>query len=166
MAMERKPEPHDLLVALLIVQNLMERRSDSFFQAFGLTGAQFNILNLLGVNDGRMEQAALVDLLLVGKSSISIVLNRMVRDGLVKRGEHPKDRRQVVLLLTARGRTLWRKISPSYEKGVKEIFGALPAARRGTFLADLKVLHDALRRNGADPEATDQWLVQFSPVKE
>ena len=121
-AMERKPEPHDLLVALLLVQSLVERRSEAFFQPFGLTGAQFNILNLLS-DEGRMDQAALVDWLLVGKSSISIVLNRMVRDGLVKREEHPKDRRQVVLILTSKGRTLWRKISSSYEAGVKEIFG-------------------------------------------
>ena len=111
--MERKLQPHDLLVALLLVQSLLERRSDAFFQPFGLTAAQFNILNLLGYHDGKMEQAELVNLLLVGKSSISIVLNRMVRDSLVQREDHPKDRRQVVLALTNKGRTLWRKISPS-----------------------------------------------------
>ena len=117
--MDSKPEPHDLLVAFLLVHSLLERRSEAFFQPYGLTGAQFNILNLLATREGRMEQAAVVDLLLVGKSSISIVLNRMVRDGLVKREEHPKDRRQVVLVLTAKGRALWRKISPTYESGVK-----------------------------------------------
>ena len=87
--MDRKSEPHDLLVALLLVQSLLERRSEAFFQPFGLTSAQFNILNLLGYGGGRMDQAQLVDLLLVGKSSISIVLNRMVRAGLVTREEHP-----------------------------------------------------------------------------
>src|SRR5476651_2346054 len=141
--MERNPEPHDLLVAMLLVQNLMERRSDAFFQPFGLTGAQFNILNLLAVNEGRMDQAALVELLLVGKSSISIVLNRMVRDGLIQREEHPKDRRQVVLILTPKGRALWRKISPRYEVSVEKIFGSLPATRRKPFLNDLKALHAA-----------------------
>ena len=52
--MERKLEPHDLLVALLQVQSLLERRSEAFFQPFGLTGAQFNILNLLAHHEGRM----------------------------------------------------------------------------------------------------------------
>jgi hypothetical protein len=32
--MERKPGPHDLLVALLLVQSLLERRSEVFFQPF------------------------------------------------------------------------------------------------------------------------------------
>jgi DNA-binding MarR family transcriptional regulator len=145
--MERKIDPHDLLVALLQVQSLIERRSDAFFQPYGLTSAQFNILNLLAFHDGRMEQLTLVELLLVGKSSISVVLNRMVRDGLLKREEHPKDRRQVVLTLTAKGRALWRKISKTYEDGVSQIFGALPAKRRQHFLDDLSVIQEALNRS-------------------
>jgi DNA-binding MarR family transcriptional regulator len=158
---ERKINPHDLLVAVLLVQSLLERRSEAFFQPFGLTSAQFNILNLLGHRGGRMDQAALVDLLLVGKSSISIVLNRMVRDGLVKREEHPKDRRQVVLLLTPKGRALWRKISPSYEAGVEKIFGSLPAIRRKLFLDNLKVLHDAFLAEEGTAESDDRWRTHF-----
>jgi MarR family multiple antibiotic resistance transcriptional regulator len=163
--MERKPEPHDLLVALLLVQNLTERRSESFFQPFGLTSAQFNILNLLGFHDGRMEQADLVGMLLVGKSSISIVLNRMVRDDLIKRGEHPRDRRQVVLALTAKGRALWRKIAPRYEAGVEKILGALPAPRRQRFLDDLKILHDAFLAESGEAESTDRWQTYFPTKK-
>jgi DNA-binding MarR family transcriptional regulator len=167
--MERKPEPHDLLVALLLVQSLMERRSEAFFQPFGLTGAQFNILNLLAYRDGRMDQAALVDLLLVGKSSISIVLNRMVRASLVTREEHPKDRRQTVLLLTAKGRALWRKASPRYEAGVEEVFGALKKENRAAFLDNMETLYGALRQDeltgAAAPGPTlKEMLVHLSQV--
>ena len=150
--MERKINPHDLLVAFLQVQSTVERRSDAFFQPYGLTSAQFNILNLLATHDGRMEQLALVDLLLVGKSSISVVLHRMVRDELVRREDHPQDRRQVILVLTPKGRALWRKISKSYEDGVKQIFGALPVKRRGSFLDDLSVIQEALNRSFPNPE--------------
>src|SRR5580658_4762240 len=160
--MESKPEPHDLLVALLLVQSLLERRSEAYFQPFGLTSAQFNILNLLAYRDGRMNQSELVDLLLVGKSSISIVLNRMVRDELVKREEHPKDRRHTVLILTPKGRALWRKISPRYEASVKKIFGALPSARRQRLLDDLKVLHDAFLAEEASPGVDTRWQSHFT----
>jgi DNA-binding MarR family transcriptional regulator len=163
--MERKPEPHDLLVALLLVQSLMERRSEAFFQPFGITSAQFNILNLLGNSDGRMDQAELVDLLLVGKSSISIVLNRMVRDELIKREEHPKDRRQVVLFLTPKGRALWRKVSSRYEDNVDKIFGALPIPRRPAFINDLKELHDSLLAEEGLAESSDRWNPHFAPTK-
>jgi DNA-binding MarR family transcriptional regulator len=140
-------ETHDLLVALLLVRNALEKRSDAFFQPFGLTDAQFNILNLLAISKGPMDQLALTERLLVGKSSISIVLNRMVKAGLIQRREHPSDRRQVVLALTRRGRELWRKISPLYEKGVEEVFGSLPPNRRHPFLDDLEILYGALKRN-------------------
>ena len=159
--MERKINPHDLLVALLLVQSSLERRSEAFFQPFGLTSAQFNILNLLGHREGRMDQAELVDLLLVGKSSISIVLNRMVRDELIKREEHPKDRRQVVLTLTSRGRALWRKILPRYEASVEKVFGSLPATRRKQFLDDLKALHEAFWAEEGTAESDDRWHSHF-----
>jgi DNA-binding MarR family transcriptional regulator len=149
------------------VQSLIERPGETFFQPFGLTGAQFNILNLLAVHGGRREQAALVEQLLVGKSSISIVLNRMVRDGLVKREEHPKDRRQVVLVLKAKGQALWRKISPTYEAGVNRIFGALPVGSRQGFMNDLKAIHAALRLNGTQMgiDWDERWVPDFVPTK-
>jgi DNA-binding MarR family transcriptional regulator len=153
--MEPNPGPNDLLIALLLVQSLLERRSESFFQPFGLTGAQFNILNLLAYRGGRMDQAALSDLLLVGKSSISIVLNRMVRASLVTREEHPKDRRQTVLVLTAKGRALWRKISPRYEASVEEVFGTLKKENRANFLGSLETLYGALRKSEKSPGAGD-----------
>jgi len=167
--MEHKPEPQDLLVAFLLVQSLLERRSESLFQPFGLTGAQFNILNLLAYRDGRMDQAALVDLLLVGKSSISIVLNRMVRASLVRREEHPKDRRQSVLVLTAKGRALWRKASPRYEAGVEKVFGALKKENRAAFLENLETLYGALRQDeladqAASAPALKEMLVHLSRV--
>jgi DNA-binding MarR family transcriptional regulator len=151
--MESKPNPHDLLVALLQLQSAIERRSDAFFQPYGLTSAQFNILNLLAHSDGKMEQLALVDLLLVGKSSISVVLNRMVKSDLLKRKDHPVDRRQVILVLTPKGRSLWNKIAGTYETGVKQIFGTLPAARRQRFLDDLQVIQNALALSNPNPKS-------------
>jgi DNA-binding MarR family transcriptional regulator len=156
--MRTTSEPHELLLALLLVQNSLQRRSESFFQPFGLTASQFNILNLLSIKGGKMDQLDLVDQLLVGKSSVSIVLSRMVRDGLIKRKQHQTDRRQTVLLITKKGSALWAKVCPSYEFDVKEIFGKIPADHRVQFLRDLKNLHEAISGNPAD------WQSLF-PVK-
>jgi DNA-binding MarR family transcriptional regulator len=141
---------HDLLVALLTFHSAVQRRGDAFFQAFGLTDAQFNILNLIGHSNGPMDQLALTERLLVGKSSVSIVLNRMVKAGLIRREEHARDRRRVVLILTRQGRDLWRKVAPRYEEGVGEIFSVLPRKRRKPFLDDLELLYAALKRSIGD----------------
>ena len=144
--MPKNPEPYELLFALLRVQSSLERRSEGFFQPFGLTASKFNILNLLTVNQGRMDQAKLVDQLLVGKSSVSIVLKRMVRDNLIQREAHPEDKRQTVLVITDKGATLWRTIAPIYETNVKAVFGVIPPSHRRQFLQDLDKLHQALAK--------------------
>lgn len=131
---------------MLRVQSSLERRSEAFFQPFGLTASKFNILNLLIINQGKMDQAKLVDQLLVGKSSISIVLKRMVRDNLIQREVHPEDKRQTVLVITDKGTTLWRTIAPIYETNVKAVFGVIPPRHRRQFLQDLDKLHQALAK--------------------
>jgi DNA-binding MarR family transcriptional regulator len=157
----RRNEPHDLLVAFLLVQSLLDRSSEAFFQPFGLNGAQFNILNLLAARDGRMEQGELVELLLVGKSSISIVLQRMAGAGLIRREEHPRDRRRTVLVLTPKARALWKKVSPRYLAIVDEVFGAVPVSRRGAFLEGLRAVNDALLDRETDPARRRRWVQDF-----
>ena len=129
---------------MLRVQSSLERRSEALFQPFGLTPAKFNILNLLSINQGRMEQLKLVHQLLVGKSSVSIVLNRMVRDNLIEKEAHPKDKRQTVLVITDKGSKLWGQIAPIYEANVKAIFEIIPLSHRRQFLQDLEELRQAL----------------------
>jgi MarR family 2-MHQ and catechol resistance regulon transcriptional repressor len=162
--MKTELTPHDLLVALLTLQSAIDRRSESFFQPYGLSAAQFNILNLLAYADGAMDQLALTERLLVGKSSISIVLNRMVKAGLITRGEHAVDRRQVVLTLTRKGQSLWKKISARYEAQVEEVFGSLPEAKRARFLDDLETLYAALKTQaeGAKAPTLRESLAQLA----
>jgi DNA-binding MarR family transcriptional regulator len=142
--MPSEPEPYQLLFSLLKVKNSLDRSSEAFFQPFGLTASKFNILNLLRLNQGRMDQSKLVDQLLVGKSSTSIVFNRMLRDHLIKREPHPTDKRQAVLVTTEKGSRLWSQISPAYEENVREAFGVIPPSHRKQFLADLDRLQEAL----------------------
>lgn len=143
--MSQVSEPHEVLVAVLLLQRALERRADLFFAEYDLTDAQFNILNLLAANEGWMEQMELAERLLVGKSSLSIVLNRMTKAGLIERKEHPRDRRQSLLTLSSRGRKLWSKISPVYKERVREIFGSLPKSRREAFIDDLETLYAGLQ---------------------
>ena len=152
--MSKTPAPYELLLALLLVQNSLERRSEAFFQPFGLTASKFNILNLLSMKNGQMDQSELVDQLLVGKSSISIVLNRMVRDNLIRREPHPKDRRQVVLVITKKGHEIWSKVAPDYEANVREVFGKVPPSHRNQFLQDLKKLHEAISEQDTQKSST------------
>lgn len=144
--MSRAIEPHDLLVAFLETQIVLDRASENFFQAYGISGAQFNILNLLALNGGAMDQVSLTQRLVVGKSSISIVLRRMVEHGLVAREQHPEDKRQSVLQLAKPGRELWEQVHDVYEETVDRVFGAIPPKQRQALLQNLRAIRAELER--------------------
>ena len=97
--------------------------------------SKFNILNLLSINHGRIDQAKLVEQLLVRKIQRLDVLNRMVRDNLVQREAHPKDKRQTALVVTDKGTKLWGSIAPMYQTKVKAVFGVIPPSHRRQTLA-------------------------------
>jgi DNA-binding MarR family transcriptional regulator len=140
----RAVEPNDLLIAFLETQIVLERASENFFQPYGITGAQYNILNLLAYNGNEMEQNELTQRLVVGKSSISIVLRRMAEHGLVTREKHASDKRQSVLQLTVAGRALWEQIRGKYEEKIERIFGVVPAKHRTVVVQALQAVRAAL----------------------
>jgi DNA-binding MarR family transcriptional regulator len=70
----------------------------------------------------------------------------MVRDNLIQREAHPKDKRQTVLVITDKGARLRESVAPVYETNVKAVFGVIPPGHRRQFLQDLEKLHQALAR--------------------
>ena len=138
--MKRAIPAHDLLVAFLETQIVVDRVSDHFFQPYGISAAQFNILNLLAQSGGTLEQASLTEQLVVGKSSISIVLRRMEENGLIRREKHTSDKRQSVLELTKRGRELWEAVHGPYEETIERVFGSIPIRQRAAFIKSLQAI--------------------------
>ena len=108
-----------LIVAVLSTADAFLRESQRLFRPLGLTGAQFNVLNLLaGAADG-ISQRELGDRLLVDRSNVTGLLDRMEKAGWVRRTDHPEDRRVYLVRLTPAGRRvasgeaerLWRLVT-------------------------------------------------------
>ena len=80
----------------------------------GLTDQQWRVLRVLGehgvVETGRIGREAYI----LGPS-LTGVLSRMERDGLVQRERDPEDQRRTVVQATARGRKLVAKLAESIE---------------------------------------------------
>ena len=79
-------------------------------RAQGLSDQQWRVLRVLGehgiVETGRVAREAFI----VGPS-LTGVLGRMERDGLIHRERDPADQRRTVVKLTAQGRSLVEKLS-------------------------------------------------------
>jgi homoprotocatechuate degradation regulator HpaR len=80
----------------------------------GLSDQQWRVLRVLGehgvVDTGRVAREAFI----LGPS-LTGVLSRMERDGLIERARDPQDQRRTVVEATARGRQLVDKLSHSIE---------------------------------------------------
>jgi DNA-binding MarR family transcriptional regulator len=95
---------------------VFEKAAKRVFSPHGLTAAQFNVLNLLADQPAGLRASDLAASLIVDPSNVTGLLNRMERDGLVEQLENKADRRQRIVGLTSKGRSLWSKSSRDYEK--------------------------------------------------
>ena len=149
-----KSDPgYDLVIQVLSVANVMVKESHRLFRPHGLSDAQFNVLNVLGPEPAGLSQRALSEVLVVDRSNITGLLDRMERSGWVKRADHPSDRRVYVVTLTAEGRKLWQKILPEYVAVVRRVTAAVPAADLKRTLGTLQQLETATREWGKSHEA-------------
>jgi DNA-binding MarR family transcriptional regulator len=83
----------------------LQTYSQDVRSGYGLTGPQLWALKMLQ-RQGPMPAGLLADALVVNQSSISALVDRLVRRGLVRRIRGRDDRRIVQVALTGRGRAL------------------------------------------------------------
>jgi DNA-binding MarR family transcriptional regulator len=118
-----------LTVAVFEAAGALLRGSQRLFRPHGLTAAQFNVLSLVARSDSGMSQRELSDLLVVDRSNVTGLLDRMEKAGWVRRDDSPDDRRIYRVSLTAAGRAIWERVSPVYLDTVAEVTRGLPDRR-------------------------------------
>ena len=137
----------DCLYQTLRTSGTLLKASHRFFRQFGLTEAQFNVLNVLEDKPDGMSQRQLSDVLVVDRSNVTGLLDRMEAAGWVERKRAPNDRRAYRVVLTRSGTALIRRVLPKYEAAVAELFRGLDpeAARRACeFMTQLEQRADIL----------------------
>ncbi len=112
---------YDLTNAVMVTADTFLRESQRLFRPHGLTASQYNVLNGLAPRAAGMSQRELSDVLVVDRSNVTGLLDRMEKAGWVQRADDPTDRRVYCVTLTAAGRKLWEKVSPRYLAVVAQV---------------------------------------------
>ncbi|MDO4287832.1 MAG: MarR family transcriptional regulator [Eubacterium sp.] len=73
---------------------------------YGVTPSQYGVLNCLWKEDGYLTPKQIADTLCLETSTISGVLDRMQKKGLIDRNINLEDRREVQVTITETGRAL------------------------------------------------------------
>jgi DNA-binding MarR family transcriptional regulator len=102
--MDFKTEINDqILIALRRIVRAIDQHSRRLAQDFGLTGPQLVILREL-VRNGGMHVAELAESISLSHATVTDILNRLEKRGLVGRERSLADRRRVMVTATKRGR--------------------------------------------------------------
>jgi DNA-binding MarR family transcriptional regulator len=98
-------EALEFMRLLWAVDHGLQQRSKRMTAAFGVTGPQRFVIRVLGRFPG-LSAGHLAQVLHLHPSTLTGILDRLERKGLLSRRTDPEDRRRAVLGLTAMGRRL------------------------------------------------------------
>jgi len=110
----------DFLRLIWAVDHALQRRSKSMAATLGITGPQRLVIRIIGRFPG-MHARQLVDILHLHPSSLTALLKRLERRGLIRRRPDGRDRRRWLLGLTRQGRTLNRETPGTIEAAVQRM---------------------------------------------
>jgi DNA-binding MarR family transcriptional regulator len=129
---------YQALLTLLSAADTVWGASRRFFERWQLGPSQFNILNLLQGNPAGLSQTDLGRRLVMHRSNVTGLIDRLERRGLVERQSAAGDRRAYCVVLTSAGASLLREILPRYYEGAIRVWDHLPAKRATVLIADLR----------------------------
>jgi DNA-binding MarR family transcriptional regulator len=126
------------LLELLRTADTIWNASRVFFEQWDLSPSQFNVLNLLRLNPDGLSQTELSRQLIMHRSNVTGLLDRLERRSLVTRRDVAADRRAYNVVLTPAGVELLRDIMPKYLKEAAQVWEHVPARRAAELVADLQ----------------------------
>ncbi len=109
------------VTSIIRAQQLLFARIDATLKPFGLSFARYEMLRLLGfTREGRMPMASAIARLQVHPTTVTNTVDRLTRDGLLSREQHPDDGRAAMLVLTDSGRELVERATAALNTEVFE----------------------------------------------
>lgn len=82
----------------------------------------------------------------VTQSTMTRIINVLVRDDMAERKGNTKDRRQVFIELTNKGKKLSVKLKQCTEGYSKQVLNELPVKKRNNIISSLKILNTAVNK--------------------
>lgn len=137
---------HEAVLNIYYTASCLKKAAAEFFQQFGLTDVQFNVMMLLAYQSGPkggLSQAQLSDMMLVNRANITSLIDRMEKVGLVVRTDAAGDRRSNIIKMTTRGRRLFIKVEPLYAGRVKEIMAGIGRAEQKRLIVLLEKIRES-----------------------
>jgi DNA-binding MarR family transcriptional regulator len=136
----------DFLRLVWEVDHALQRASKSMDDAFGVTGPQRLVIRIVGRFPG-IPAGQLAATLRIHPSTVSDVVQRLERRGLIERTRDSRDGRRILLGLTERGRRIDSESAGTIERAVKQTLAELSAEELRGAQTALAALASRLHRS-------------------
>jgi len=137
-------------VALLRTASMVGRALARVVEPHGLSLAQYNALRIIrGAGTGGVATLAIRDRMIEEGTTITRLLDKLERAGLIVRERDFPDRRQVICRATADGAALLDRLDPLVDESDAEAVAALDVPTLEAFIAALDVIRATNTDRGA-----------------
>ena len=131
------------LLSVMIRSFAAFERSEIFCS--GVTMSQCSTILGIGKN-GTMTMHALSEWMSLATSTMTRIVDNLVRDGYIKRAQDPQDRRVVQVSLTEEGVKLFEAIKQIYHEYHSKIVESIPADELHQVVESLTMLIEAIKK--------------------
>ena len=121
----------------------------AIFARFGLTEQQWRVLRVLWETDCT-PLLTLAEATLIPAPSLVGVVDRLERDGLVKRRRSESDRRVVRVCLTVPGQALKTRVTPLVDAAYADLEGTVSGVEWTALLTTLGAITDRVKSSNGD----------------
>jgi len=128
-----------LWVMLHRVSEIMSLCEDSLFREYGITTEQFRVLSCIK-SRGPLRPTDLAQIMERSPNSVSMLVDRMVKAGLVKRAREKKDRRTLRVFLTSEGEKAISLAFPMGWEFIQNLLSPLSDKDKKTLLRLLEIV--------------------------
>ena len=147
---DEKQDVDPILETFVYLYTESRRATKDVAREHGLTGPQVTVLKLLeGVGD--LSLSELSERIQARNSTVTGIVDRMQRDGLVLRRRSERDRRVIEIVLTPRGVTLAKAIPVQPMQMFASALRALTLADQEALRRILRSMSDHVRAQSEDP---------------
>lgn len=125
---------------------------DAHFERYGLSAGKFTVLMQLYSAKRDLSPSEFANRANVTRATITGLLDRLEREGLVERKAHSNDRRMLTIHLTDQGKMLVERVLPDHFCRTKGLMASLTSTEKKTFVRLLGKL-----RSGASALSDPSW---------
>jgi DNA-binding MarR family transcriptional regulator len=129
IAPKQKPDVDAIVETLIYLYTESRRLTKGLARQFGLTGPQLTVLKILsGIGD--LSLSSLSGRIKARNSTVTGIIDRMEREGLVRRERSEADRRVVLIRLTPEGEKIADEITVEPMEIFRRALGEMPKKDR------------------------------------